>query len=137
LFTPQRQQPRRSGLLGVFLLVFASGDKFVIDPSIEDLVPVMDSRHLFPRSRRRRGDGPDGERTLIGLAKLLKLCSRGNRQGIRLESLLISGVRYTSRQAVGRFLRATSAAEESLVDGANGAAKAVHPGPRRKRPAPR
>src|SRR5262245_44916336 len=110
------------------------GDSLVIDPSIEDLVPVMDSRALFPPSRRKSADDPSNARTLIGVAKLLQLCTRGNSRGIKLESLIISGVRYTSRQAIARFLRAASAAEDGRADEAvtRRAKKATHPGPRRK-----
>jgi hypothetical protein len=89
----------------------------VIDPSIEDLVPVMDSRALFPRVRLKSKDDPS-ERALVGYATILRWCTRGDGRGIKLDSLVISGVRYTSKQAVGRFLRAASAAEDGRADGA-------------------
>jgi hypothetical protein len=106
----------------------------MIDPSSEDLVPVMDSRALFPPVRLKSAGDPSGERAQVAYATILRLCTRGDKKGIRLESLVISGVRYTSKQAVGRFLKAASAAEDGRPDGAvtRRAKKATHPGPRRK-----
>jgi hypothetical protein len=91
----------------------------VIDPTSEELVPVMDARPLFPRVRLLNAADPSS-RTLIAYATIIKLCTQGDRRGVRLESVMVSGVRHTSREAIARFLRAASVAEDENL------------GPRRK-----
>jgi hypothetical protein len=84
----------------------------MIDPSIEELVPVVECRSMFPRRRRKSLDDPSHERALISYATLMRWCVQGDRRGRKLESLLVGGVRYTSAAAVDRFLAAAAAAEE-------------------------
>src|SRR5262245_41054368 len=84
----------------------------MIDPSNEELVPIEESRSLFPLVRRRRKkDDPSGARTEVGYATLMRLATKGNSNGIKLYSLIIAVVRFTSKEAVARYLRKAAEAE--------------------------
>jgi hypothetical protein len=81
----------------------------MIDAKTEKLVAVKDSQDLFPFRRRKKKDEP--EKSRVSVATIMRWISAGV-DGIRLESLLLGHVRYTSEEAVGRFLDAVSAASD-------------------------
>jgi hypothetical protein len=72
---------------------------------------------------RDRGSG-GGIPEVIGRRK-----TGGDDRGVRLESLVVSGVRYTSKQAIARFMKASAAAEDEAV--IQPAKKPTHPRPRK------
>jgi len=65
----------------------------MIDPSTETLIPFVAARQVFP-GRHGRG---------VSLSTLHRWQRRGVR-GVRLETVLVGGVRYTSREALNRFV---------------------------------
>ena len=67
-----------------------------IDTALETLLTFEDSRTAFPGDRR------------LSLATLHRWRLNGVR-GVRLETLLIGGLRYTSREAIERFIAAQNA----------------------------
>jgi len=71
----------------------------MIDVSTEDLTTLAIATGLVP-GRSGRG---------VAMATIWRWVLRGVR-GVRLESILIGGTRYTSRQALARFIAATNAA---------------------------
>jgi hypothetical protein len=92
----------------------------MIDPATEELIPLRLCNVLFPPRRLKRGDDPDGERAMVGYTSLLKWCLHGDPRGVRLETVVIGGCRYSSRQAVNRFIAAgqsdpTAPARETLI----------------------
>lgn len=62
-----------------------------IDVESETLVQFPDARSAFPGGRR------------VSLATLHRWRQRGIR-GIKLETCLVGGLRYTSHEAIGRFI---------------------------------
>ncbi len=79
---------------------FGSGDFFMgIDAGVETLVQFSsEARTAFPGRRR------------LGYATLHRWRSEGVR-GVRLETILVGGLRYTSREAIDRFIEAQNAAD--------------------------
>jgi hypothetical protein len=71
-----------------------------IDVEKETLIHFRDARSEFHNGRRH------------SLASLHRWRLHGVR-GTRLETVLIGGLRYTSREAIGRFIAAQNAAQES------------------------
>lgn len=67
-----------------------------IDIDLENLVPFSDARTAFPGDKR------------LSLATLHRWRIKGVR-GVRLETVLIGGLRYTSREAISRFIAAQNA----------------------------
>ena len=68
------------------------------------------SEHLLTLSAAARElPGPSGRG--VHVATLWRWAHRGVR-GIRLESVMIGGIRYTSREALERFVAATTAAAD-------------------------
>lgn len=86
-----------------------------IDVNSEDLLTLRDARSEFPGGRR------------LGLATIQRWRLHGVR-GVKLETLLIGGSRYTSREAIARFIAAQNGADTAAVD----AAVAVTPARRRR-----
>jgi hypothetical protein len=97
----------------------------MIDPAIEEIFPLVEARAVFPPVRHRSASDPGLGRAQIGMVSLIRLCNRGDRNGVRLESLKLSGVRYTSRQAIARYLRAASEAQDRAPAKVPSAARAV------------
>ena len=64
-----------------------------IDVESETLVQFSEARSAFPGNRR------------VSLATLHRWRQRGVR-GVKLETVLIGGLRYTSREAIARFIAA-------------------------------
>ena len=69
----------------------------MIDPSAETLIPFVAARQVFP-GRHGRG---------VSLSTLHRWKRHGVR-GVRLETVLVGGVRYTSREALNRFVSKTT-----------------------------
>lgn len=69
-----------------------------IDTSIETIIAFSDARTEFGDGRRK------------SLATLHRWRLHGVR-GVRLETVLIGGLRYTSREAIDRFIAAQNADE--------------------------
>jgi|GEM_PF-648450 len=91
-----------AGGLSVFefqLLVPVIAVGMSIDVQTETLVSFSDARSAFPGIDRR-----------LSLATLHRWRLHGVR-GVRLETVLIGGLRYTSREAIDRFIQAQNAAD--------------------------
>ena len=73
-----------------------------IDTALETLLTYEDARTAFPGDRR------------LSLATLHRWRLNGVR-GVRLETLLIGGLRYTSREAIDRFIAAQNADDNPAV----------------------
>ena len=69
-----------------------------IDTELETLLTFDDARTAFPGDRR------------LSLATLHRWRLNGVR-GVKLETVLIGGLRYTSREAISRFIAAQNADE--------------------------
>jgi len=69
-----------------------------IDVETEDLIPFCEARSAFPGGKR------------LSLATLHRWRLHGVR-GVKLETALIGGSRYVSREAISRFIRAQNADE--------------------------
>ena len=67
-----------------------------IDTELETLLTFDDARTAFPGDRR------------LSLATLHRWRLNGVR-GVKLETVLIGGLRYTSREAISRFIAAQNA----------------------------
>ena len=65
----------------------------MIDTRSEEIIPLRAVCQLFPG---RKGKG-------VAVATVWRWVMQG-RKGVRLESLIVGGVRYSSSQAVARFL---------------------------------
>ena len=72
-----------------------------IDASTEELIPIATAAQLFP-----------GKPVCIQTMHRWRL--KGVR-GVKLETLLIGGLRYTSKQAIERFIIAQNQASPSLT----------------------
>jgi hypothetical protein len=70
-----------------------------IDCELETIISFTDARSAFPGIDRR-----------LSLATLHRWRLTGVR-GVRLETVLIGGLRYTSREAIVRFIAAQNAAD--------------------------
>jgi len=70
-----------------------------IDTSTETIISFNDARSAFPGIDRR-----------LSLATLHRWRLHGVR-GVKLETVLIGGLRYTSREAIDRFIQAQNAAD--------------------------
>lgn len=70
----------------------------VINTDSESLIPFSDARTAFPGGKR------------LSLATLHRWRLHGVR-GVRLETILVGGMRYTSREAISRFIQAQNADE--------------------------
>ncbi|MDA1230307.1 MAG: DUF1580 domain-containing protein [Planctomycetota bacterium] len=70
-----------------------------IDTERETIISFTDARSAFPGIDRR-----------LSLATLHRWRMTGVR-GVRLETILIGGLRYTSREAIGRFIVAQNVAD--------------------------
>ena len=81
------------------------------DMTIEELLTLTQARSAFPGSKR------------LSLATLHRWRQQGAR-GVRLETLLVGGMRYTSREAIARFIAAQNAADRP--------APAISPAQRRR-----
>jgi hypothetical protein len=75
----------------------------MIDPLVEELMTFRDVSRLFPG---RSGTG-------VSLATVWRWTLDG-RHGHRLESILIGGQRYSSRQAVYRYVAAINDNDKAL-----------------------
>lgn len=69
-----------------------------IDPTNEQLIPFTQAREAFPGGKR------------LSLASLHRWRLNGVR-GTRLETILIGGSRYTSAEAIQRFIASQNPAE--------------------------
>lgn len=65
-----------------------------MDLANEQLIPFSQARDEFPGRKR------------VGLATLHRWRQRGVRGGIILETMVVGGVRFTSREAIQRFVAA-------------------------------
>lgn len=83
-------------VIEVELMAFVVAVGMTIDVKTETVVSFSDARSAFPGNRR------------VSLATLHRWRQRGIR-GIRLETCLIGGLRYTSREAISRFLASQNA----------------------------
>ena len=70
-----------------------------IDVEREDLIHFPEATRAFPGRKR------------LSLATLHRWRLHGVR-GVRLDTLLIGGLRYTSREAIGRFIAAQNADQQ-------------------------
>lgn len=70
----------------------------LIDVDSEELLTMNNARSAFPAGKQ------------LSLATLHRWRLTGVR-GIRLETVLIGGLRYTSREAISRFIAAQNAAD--------------------------
>jgi hypothetical protein len=71
----------------------------VIDTETETIIAFSEARNAFPGIDRR-----------LSLATLHRWRLNGVR-GVKLETVLIGGMRYTSREAIARFIAAQNADE--------------------------
>lgn len=71
-----------------------------IDPENEHLLTLSNARTAFPGGKR------------LSLATLYRWRLPGGVRGIRLETILIGGMRYTSSEAISRFIAAQNAGED-------------------------
>lgn len=69
-----------------------------IDSSTETIIQFNEARTAFPGDKR------------LSLATLHRWRTKGIR-GVRLETILIGGMRYTSHEAISRFIAAQNAEE--------------------------
>lgn len=69
----------------------------MIDTEVETVISFNDARSAFPGIDRR-----------LSLATLHRWRLNGVR-GVKLETVLIGGLRYTSREAISRFIAAQNA----------------------------
>ncbi len=81
----------------VELVVSVIAVGMTIDVQTETLISFSDARSAFPGIVRR-----------LSLATLHRWRLNGVR-GVKLETVLIGGLRYTSREAIGRFIQAQNA----------------------------
>lgn len=72
------------------------------DLTKEALLTLNEARSAFPGGKR------------LGLATIQRWRMRGVR-GVKLETLLVGGMRYTSREAIARFIAAQNAADAPAV----------------------
>ena len=72
-----------------------------IDTDTETLLTLCESRTAFPGGKR------------LALATLHRWKLKGV-HGVRLETILIGGMRYTSREAISRFIAAQNADESTV-----------------------
>ena len=84
----------------------------MIDPNSETIVRLTQAGHLVNPHRPP------------SLASLWRWCGRGVRN-CRLESLVLGGIRHTSKEAVGRFLAALNSVE-AMPSAPTKAAEATH-----------
>ncbi len=75
-----------------------------IDVKLETLINFNSARSAFPGNRR------------LSLATLHRWRLNGVR-GVRLETILIGGLRYTSREAIERFIASQNAADAPVFPG--------------------
>ena len=75
----------------------------MIDTEAETVISFADARSAFPGIDRR-----------LSLATLHRWRLNGVR-GVKLETVLIGGLRYTSREAITRFIAAQNAADAPAV----------------------
>ena len=81
----------------------------MIDPNVEDLLTLNAACGAFPGRR-------------VGLATLHRWRLSGVR-GCTLETILVGGQRFTSRQAIARFIEAQNSNQDPI--GSNGARRQV------------
>jgi hypothetical protein len=74
----------------------------MIDPNVEELIPLTRAARVINPQRPPH------------VATVWRWTGNGVR-GVRLESLLVGGVRNTSREAIGRFLAKLNADEPGAV----------------------
>ncbi|MFO1006974.1 MAG: DUF1580 domain-containing protein [Planctomycetaceae bacterium] len=72
-----------------------------IDAAVETLIPFRDARTAFPGGKR------------LSLATLHRWRLHGVR-GTRLETILVGGMRYVSREAISRFIERQNADENAV-----------------------
>ena len=73
----------------------------MIDRTVETLVALQNARDSIPGKRGQR----------VSISTLHRWHRHGLR-GTRLETVLVAGVRYTSAEAIDRFIRATTQAAD-------------------------
>ena len=88
----------------------------MIDTLIEQVLPLATAAREVPNRDSARG---------VNVSTVWRWSLRGIR-GVRLETILVGGIRMTSREALQRFFEATTAA-------ANGETLACHTGKQRQR----
>ncbi len=71
----------------------------------ESLLTLSAAAREMPNSRGGRG---------VNVSTLWRWVQRGS-HGVRLESVMIGGIRYTSREALERFVAATTAAADGTA----------------------
>lgn len=76
-----------------------------IDCDIETLISFSDARSAFPGIKRR-----------LSLATLHRWRLSGVR-GVKLETILIGGLRFTSREAIARFIAAQNESTTPVTPG--------------------
>jgi hypothetical protein len=79
------------------------GISMAIDHDIETLIPFHAARSAFPGGRK------------LALQTLHRWRSPGVR-GAKLETIIVGGLRYTSREAIGRFIAAQNCADKNPVN---------------------
>ena len=79
----------------------------MIDSRREQLLTLSTAARDVPNRRSERG---------INVSTVWRWSLRGIR-GVRLETLLIGGIRYTSREALQRFFAASTAAADNSPSG--------------------
>ena len=72
-----------------------------IDADTETLIPFVEARTAFPGGKR------------LSLATLHRWRLHGVR-GVRLETILIGGLRYVSRESIARFIERQNAGESPV-----------------------
>ena len=87
----------------VELVVSTIAVGMTIDVQTETVVSFSDARSAFPGIDRR-----------LSLATLHRWRLNGVR-GVKLETVLIGGLRYTSREAISRFIQAQNADDTTAV----------------------
>ena len=87
----------RLSVVEVELMVSVIAVGMTIDVQSETLISFSDARSAFPGIVRR-----------LSLATLHRWRLNGVR-GVKLETVLIGGLRYTSREAIDRFIKAQNA----------------------------
>lgn len=72
-----------------------------MDLANEQLIPFSEAREAFPGRKR------------VGLATLHRWRLRGVRGGVVLETMVVGGQRFTSVEAIARFVAAMNRSEQS------------------------
>ena len=78
----------------------------MIDLATEEMLTLPQAAKELPGREGRRG---------INVSTVWRWCKRGVQNGVRLESVVVGRTRFTSRQALQRFIEKSTAVADGLV----------------------